>query len=85
MGKKTKKQVKDLFKNKGFPPLLKCSSVTLDSKDDMDISSDKTAKHSHNRAKLRKKIAKITPDIEPIKQRNQRARTNKNCEDGKVK
>ena len=47
----------------------------------MDTSSNKTAKHSPTRAKLRKRIAKITPDIESIKQRNQRARTNKNYED----
>ena len=57
--KKTKKQVKELFKNKDFPPLPKPSSVTLDSKNDMDTSSDKTAKHSPTRAKLRKRMAKI--------------------------
>ena len=49
----------------------------------MDTSSDKTAKYSPTRAKLRKRMAKITPDIELIKQRNQHARTNKNCEDDK--
>ena len=82
-GKKTKKQVKGLFKNEDFPPLPKSSSVTLDSKDDMDTSSNKTAKHSPTRAKLRKRMAKITRDIELIKQRNQCARTTKKCEDDK--
>ena len=53
-GKKTKKQVKELFKKEDFPPLPKSSSVTLNSKNDMDASSDKTAKHSPTRAKLHK-------------------------------
>ena len=81
--KKIKKQVKELFKDEDFPPLPKPSSVTLDNKDDMDTSSDKTTKHSPIRAKLQRNMAKITPDIESIKPRNQRARTNKNCEDDK--
>ena len=81
--KKTKKQAKELFKKEDFPPLPKPSSITLDSKNDMDISSDKTAKHSPTRAKLRKRMTKITLDIVSIKQRNQRTRTNKNFEDDK--
>ena len=80
-GKKTKKQAKELFKNEDFPPLPKSSSITLDSKNNMDTSSNKTVKHFPTRAKLRKRMAKITPDIELIKQRNHCARTNKNCED----
>ena len=52
-GKKTKKQPKELFKNEDFPTLLKPSSITLDSKNDIDTSSDKTVKHSPTRAKLR--------------------------------
>ena len=82
-GKKTKKQVKALFKNEDFLPLPKPSSVTLDWKDDMDTSSNDTAKYSPTYAKLRKRMDKITLDIESIKQRNQCARTNKNCEDDK--
>ena len=40
LGKKTKKQAKELFKNEDFPPLPKPSSTTLDSKNDMDTSSN---------------------------------------------
>ena len=42
--KKTKKQAKELFKNEDFPPLPKPSSVTLDSKNDMDTSSGSCGK-----------------------------------------
>ena len=82
-GKRTKKQVKELFNDGDFPPLPKPSSVTLDNKDDMDTSSDKTTKHSPARSKTQRNMAKITPDIKYIKQRNQHTRTNKNCEDDK--
>ena len=81
-GKNNSKQPKELFKNEDFPPLPKPSTVALDNQNDMDISSNKT-KHIHSRAKLQKNIAKITPYIKSIKLRNQRARTNKNCEDDK--
>ena len=57
--KKTKKQAKELFKNEDFPPLPKSSSTTLDNKDDMDTSSNKTVKHSPTRAKLRKEWPKV--------------------------
>ena len=50
----------------------------------MDTSSNKTTKHSPARAKTGRNMAKITPDIECIKQRNQCIRTNKNCEDDKL-
>ena len=83
-GKRTKKQAKELFDDEDFPPLPKPSSATLDNKDDMDTSSDKTPKHSPACAKTQRNMAKITPDIDSVKQRNQRARTNNNNEDDRL-
>ena len=82
-GKRAKKQGKGLFDEEDFPPLPEPSPATSDNKDDMDTSSDKTPKHSPARAKTRRNMAKITPDIDNVKTRIQRAKTDNHKEDDK--